>query len=482
MTEIQYVCLSDMHLGEEDSLLTNLKVGSDGVDPQNPSPVLHGLVECLQDLISRSNDGKKPTLILGGDILELALCTMDQAGMAFETFIKQAFKPGQELFSEIYFIPGNHDHHLWEMARETQYVEHVKRQAPKKKLDVPWHSTWLFQKENPNDVVESYFLNGLLKRLAKSPAYRNLSEIKIYVRYPNLGLIAKTSDRLVVITHGHYVEPLYQGMSLLKNWAFPNLPTPSNFDTIEAENFAWVDFFWSTLGRSGSFGRKIGSIYEGLRSEKKTDEYLGNLSNAIARLFDISILWEGAKVWMVKLVLRSLIKIVIKQERHQKDEALSDKIEKGLRKYMTGPLYKQIIMESGEEYPKNMTFIFGHTHKPFAKNMTDFTDYPHCVNIYNTGGWVVDTVERKHVHGASIVLLDSELNAASIQMYKEENTPGDYRIAVKEARHVGERSNTFYDNVLNLVDPDKDPWKSFSQTIAAEVDKRADLIRNRIEG
>lgn len=64
----------NMHLGEEDSLLTNLKVASTDPDPTQPSPVMKKLVECLKYLISINEDkGKKPTLILNGDILELAL-------------------------------------------------------------------------------------------------------------------------------------------------------------------------------------------------------------------------------------------------------------------------------------------------------------------------------------------------------------------------------------------------------------------------
>jgi hypothetical protein len=54
-TDIRYVCLSDMHLGEEDSLLTNLSPGSTQIDPFHASPVLQELVYCLRDLIFRND-------------------------------------------------------------------------------------------------------------------------------------------------------------------------------------------------------------------------------------------------------------------------------------------------------------------------------------------------------------------------------------------------------------------------------------------
>src|SRR5262245_50193757 len=73
MAKIKYVCLSDMHLGAENSLLTKLTTDCADTEPIKPSPALVQLVECLKSLISQNDNGEKPTLILNGDILELAL-------------------------------------------------------------------------------------------------------------------------------------------------------------------------------------------------------------------------------------------------------------------------------------------------------------------------------------------------------------------------------------------------------------------------
>ncbi|MEE8573875.1 MAG: metallophosphoesterase, partial [Thermodesulfobacteriota bacterium] len=138
MSKIKYVSLSDMHLGADNSLLTNLEQASSKTDPLKPSPVLVKLVECLRKVIGDD----KPTLILNGDILELALSYTNEAAMAFERFLEQIMPDGGELFSKIVFIPGNHDHHLWEVARETQYVNYIERQIETgTKLSKPWHIT-----------------------------------------------------------------------------------------------------------------------------------------------------------------------------------------------------------------------------------------------------------------------------------------------------------------------------------------------------
>src|SRR5213592_2593664 len=120
MPDIRYVCLSDMHLGAENSLLTNLTSDCLDTDPGIASPVLSHLVECLKELIDQNEDrDEKPTLILNGDILELALTTDNEAAMVFERLVELILpRNGERLFKEIKYIPGNHDHHLWETARE----------------------------------------------------------------------------------------------------------------------------------------------------------------------------------------------------------------------------------------------------------------------------------------------------------------------------------------------------------------------------
>ena len=94
MPDIRYVCLSDMHLGAQNSLLTNLTPSNASSDTSIASPVLIALIDCLRDLIAQNEDKEKPpTLILAGDILELALTTDNLAAMAFKRFIELILPP-----------------------------------------------------------------------------------------------------------------------------------------------------------------------------------------------------------------------------------------------------------------------------------------------------------------------------------------------------------------------------------------------------
>jgi len=147
MNDIRYVCLSDLHLGAENSILTRLiSVTNAGqklkADPTTASEVMVQLVNCLRLLISQNHGPQKPTLILNGDALELALADVNVASMVFERFMELTMKPGEELFDKtIYYNPGNHDHHLWETARETQYIEkYLSSTKWGDNLNAPWHT------------------------------------------------------------------------------------------------------------------------------------------------------------------------------------------------------------------------------------------------------------------------------------------------------------------------------------------------------
>ena len=43
-------------------------------------------------------------------------------------------------------------------------------------------------------------------------------------------------------------------------------------------------------------------------------------------------------------------------------------------------------------FPDEVTFVFGHTHKPFEEPRT-FPNLGNGVPVYNTGGWVVEPVD-----------------------------------------------------------------------------------------
>ncbi len=466
MHDIRYVCLSDTHFGAETSLLTHL-TGDGEIDPARPSPVLERLVDCLRSLIPKRTDHTQlPTLIMNGDILELALAQDNEAAMAFQRFIELTMLDGDPLFGKIIYNPGNHDHHLWETARETQFTEYVKnRIAWGDKIEPAWHTTNIFR--NP---VESCFLNSLLKRRVE------IANLPIETAYPNFGIMTDDLKKAVIFHHGHLTEDLYYLMSTLKTLIFPGSTVPGAIWDIEAENFAWIDFFWSTLGRSSAVGIGVGRIYEKLQDEGQVKSLLENLAGGLAHKYGESgklADWTEAKA--LELIFDLIYQHVSSLERHTPGETLSDSSRAVLTKYMTGPLKHQIHNELGFT-PAAVTFVFGHTHKPF-EDTTGFEGYAEPVPIYNSGGWVVDKVDREPVFGGAIILLDENLEAVSLRMYNEQAEPGQYTVRVAQA---GTTPGAFYSMIAGRVQPNTGPWKAFSETVADHVSLRAGFLARRI--
>jgi len=460
-----------MHLAADNSVLTNMLPNSIETDSTKPSPVLSQLVICLRELIGRNEGKQKPTLVLNGDILEMALAETNEAAMVFERFIELIFpKDGEALFDKnILYIPGNHDHHIWETARETQYVNFIDRIPAGTRLEIPWHTTKMFSP----DLVRGYFLTDLIQR------YPHLKDTVISIIYPNYAVVSSDGQKCVIFNHGHYVESLYSLMSTLNTMVFPDRKRPTVVYDLEAENFAWIDFFWSTMGRSGGVGRDIGLIYDKLQDEKQVEKMIANLSAGLVEKYNAPKWIAGVETqgltWLLDIILGRMAGL----ERNKPAQLLSPDAQQGLQSYMEGPLLEQIRVENKQSIPSDITFIFGHTHKPFSQDMS-FTGYPKWMKVYNSGGWVVDTVQREPIYGAAVILIDETLQAVSLRLYNQAASADEYAVRVEESTQPGVASSPFYNRISALVKPSSEPWKSFSATVAEAVDIHAWVLQRKI--
>lgn len=476
-----------MHLGEEDSLLTNVE--GDSLKTGKASEIMVKLVDCLEEIIGQNvNKNKKPTLILNGDILELSLAQTNIAAMTFDRFLELIIKKEDPLFDRIVYIPGNHDHHLWELARETQYTRYIRRH-PTDDLPFPWHKTPLcLPPISSNKRICSEFLNCIIERHSL-PAYKGIKlndSIKIEVAYPNLGLFSKDGRKCVLFHHGHFVEATYRLMSFLKAAALGiDRDMPLDVQMLESENFAWIDFFWSTMGRSGDVGEISETFYEHLSNRDQMEKLTSEIAHNLSKKSNIlSPLPESLKAAIIKKFLNMYIcgGLVSNWEKHQDRGAMGENTASGLLLYLK-TAWNQINEEQEGNTPSELTFIFGHTHKPFdlCIPLTGIlinglnTD----VNIYNTGGWVVDEEKCNENKGASIVLLDKELNPLALNMYKETRCPNTSCVNVKYSKTT---NNPIYKNIEKMIQKNKKPWSDFSNIVDIEIELRKRAIGCRLQG
>ncbi len=467
MTNVRYVCLSDLHLGEEDSLLTNIDPVSGQVAPNSPSPTLRAMAACLREVLRRNAPGAPPpTLLLLGDILELALAVSDEVVKVLAQLAALLL----DQFGEIIYVPGNHDHHVWEIARETQYLNYLRRLEHLGELKPAWHTTKVFMDMQGEDRL----VHGTLTELARALTHNQ--RVEVLTAYPNFGLPGP-GGRCLIVSHGHFIEPLYHLMSTGTSLIFSEHQVPGEVYSLEAENFAWIDFFWSAMGRQREVGRAAERIYEASHEQHSLEKLTDALAKNLAHRYNLLIPWsdwleERAFKWLLSQVLAR--RVAGQQERQRGGEALSEASETGLRWYVDGPVVNQVRTEHGQP-PPALTFVFGHTHKPFERVM-DFQPWPGA-RVLNTGGWVVDTVQPRPEQGGAAVLIDEDLNAVSLRFYRE----GQYTACVEEPLPAGQPHSALWEHVDALVRAGEEPWRCLGDTVAAEARLRMEHFRRRLE-
>jgi len=233
------------------------------------------------------------------------------------------------------------------------------------------------------------------------------------------------------------------------------------------------------MARSGKVGQNIELIYEKMQNREQFKKLLYNLAESLARKYDLPGWGDITEAKILKWCFSAAVDKVTGTERAQTARLLSQDAEKGLYEYVNRPMREQILRERKENMPYDVTFVFGHTHKPFQQDM-NFEGYPEWVNVYNTGGWVVDSVEPQALHGGAVILGDEDLNTVSLRMYNEDADPSRYSVKVEEAAHAGEENSPLYHKIRGLVRTSEDPWKTFSALAAQSVRIRAQNLRARI--
>ena len=458
MSDIKYVVVSDMHLGAENSILTNLKGNTTLTDTAHAGDALIKLVECIKEVLKTNTGPQKPTLVLNGDLIELALSTTNNSVMAFERFIELIMPVDDDfLFAdEILFLPGNHDHNLWELSRNNYFIQNLLNIRTDAEIADEINSTSLF---NPAEIP-AILLSNVIKR------YPHMEHVKVSMNYPARAFVNDSNRKCVIFCHGHYVESMYALMTSLRSSIFPDRQKPQFLDELEKENYAWIDFFWSTLGRSGSVGRDINLIYDKIQDPVQVDDMIDNIVGTFTASETNKL-----KKWVEAKALKEILEVTVGRlatsERDEPDVELSDDATQGLKTLMELYIMNELKAELHSGLPDHFTFIFGHTHKPFER-LVNYDGYSNPVKIYNSGGWVVDTKLPQQLHGGSVIFVDEEHEAVSLHCYKE----GNPEISVAQVLAEGEKNSDLFNKMQALINMGAEPWAGLAAAAMAEVSLR----------
>lgn len=368
----QSFVISDLHLGEDNSVLTYEKT-------KDKHSLVDKLIDKIREVSNRPGGKRIPELVLLGDIFDLSLAPFAEALDNVRKFINQICEA--ELFDTITYVPGNHDHHIW-----IQIMEHeifIRNIAERESIPVPYPRV-----TQPGKPWRNTFLDGLLPPHA--------SNVTLQVAYPNR-ILGLAGARRIVLHHGHFCERIWTLLSRI----FESILPTTTIEELEAFNSPLTEKIWYGLGQAGSVSALMERVYENAQVGK-----FDGLYEVIDALMEGLDRWDGkiddgwrtdATDWLSKHAIRKVVKSVLEKyvrrkqagaagasEARGKTVANDEELREGVNLYLS----KYVKIRDGEK------FIFGHTHRhepaqPFS------IDGGRTIEIANTGGWVVEPGGRK---------------------------------------------------------------------------------------
>lgn len=480
MTELQYVCLSDVHLGAKYSVLNRLDPATGDDEPGKASSSLVQVAEGLRATINTLSPASRPKLVLLGDVLEMAFADRREITMGFQRFIESFYPPGKPAaFSkEIILVPGNHDHNLWNTECDANFLNQLERVETD---DLPklMEVTAAFE---PPRLTSSY-LTAIMRR------YEHLADASVVIAYPNFGLTNEAGTRAVLMHHGHYVEPLYRLMTEAAAWIDGRSGVKVDVEQLERENGTWVDFLWSSLGSSGGISSDVLKLYEVMQDTAAMHVATSDLATRLVNQFRSVLPMSGLPDVrsLARRITKAMLSVTLgrasQMERAAFNQYLSAESLEGLKWYLEGPVYRQITEELGNRMPEDLTFVFGHTHKPFEELIPMAIEkYRIPVRVLNTGGWVLDQPRQASTQGAAAVLIDSDLNTAALRLFNNTLSGEDSRVHVR--RPVGNHEDNQLESALRNTlgeanNAAVEAWAEFSSEVHDALDLRARLMSKR---
>ncbi len=471
---LKLVCISDLHLGAKDSLLSSFD--STGHTAHQGGPVAATFAKALRETVTAmSSPGEPVRLVLLGDVLDLGLSPMGRVSRNLLNLLNELFPSKRQgdmapFAGGIIYMPGNHDHHVWRMAQDEQYVDQIKTN-----LKLPTDIQQITSiKDEP--TVHCRLVTELMQRI---PA---LQGSYCRVAYPNWAILDLEGKRAVVLHHGHYLDPTYMALSHLAQW-LGLAADPASAHGIERCNGPWIDFLWSDLGSAGRIGKSADTLYDTMMDGEASHEFAESLSKRISDFLatrvgirpNSPLLYNLTPAQCVSAAVDFTFGRTAQSQRDGYRNVLSRAMIDGLRWYLANPIAGQFKHEC-EQVPKEIAFIFGHTHKPFQDQIM-VKPYAAPSRIYNTGGWVLDEPTLMPCQGAAAMLVDSDLNVASLRLFNDVTNDKIERVRVEGIGGYGDEINPLLRSARKAVQDNEDLWSMFSD---ATCDAIVTLAKHRV--
>jgi hypothetical protein len=309
----------------------------------------------------------------------------------------------RRLFDRLIYIPGNHDHALWSLIRDSHFMHSLSRQPELSKQAAVEHVTQL------SVPRESPVLNLLGSNLPM-----NVTALPLLVANPAFRLQSWDGYEFL-FHHGHLLEDLYKMLSLLRDRILSGIPmeelkkTPlrKDFGEIEAENWPWIDFIWSGFARAGRVGHTAERVYELMSKPEGVKTLIRRVSEIIRTDYNIPYVPEGLEDNLVRYLLEKAMKregIGSDERADPRRAPFNPDLKEMVNRFITFYMRKELADEGLPPATNRTYFLFGHTHKPFIDEFQDKNTGFGRAEVINSGGWVVESDKSRPKYGAGIIL------------------------------------------------------------------------------
>lgn len=474
LAQIRFLGVSDLHSGAAASLATGLREDGRTTAPATTSPVALAFGAAVRALLTRHNQQyfgqdkaaeSAPTVILLGDVLDLAFSSRADAAETYLSWLR-GFTGGQTDFfaPDMIMLPGNHDHSLWTGARLAAEAEALASGGDA--------ALMLATPAATGDGLPGPMMTALNRRAGFGGT--------VTMRYPNFALVDKDRDRAVMLHHGHFIDATYRAMTSL-NDMLTGCPRPDiTAAQMADENANWIDFGWSSFGQASDLSRDVVTLYSGLAVGSEAHHLRQRMARGIAGKLAPHLPMGGQD--RMKTVLRYAVMGALDatlgayadEDRIGVNSALSPAGIAGLRAYIDGPATGQLTQELGK-LPQDLTFVFGHTHKPFTDTLIPGTSGP-VVHVGNTGGWYLDSPRLNGREGVALLLIDDDLNVVLLHCFATPVNGVPLKPEVRLVSRHNQGGEAFAAEIAGFMAADPDLWNGLSATAAREYEIRQNVI------
>jgi len=356
--------MSDFHIGENNGAVTTEPLHKiNYIKKEGCDYFIHNKVDMLIDRVEAhiKKHGKIDYLILIGDIFDIAVKEKsDVFNLAHDFFSK--YLVGN--FNEVIYIPGNHDHHMWELLQNDEFVN-KRIEVGKKASSLP-HTLELkleLDEHNEHKIVHLDEENHISKNynFIVSLLSNHKNKVPVHISYPNLYI--ECGQKLgICVTHGHLLEVGWnKSDEVIPHFSSIVLDDTDYFKNIERKNMPFTEF--SNYLIAQSYGESVERLVDAPRSNKFMKYIAAEFPEFFTLPCNNDSLPNICKLYKEKLIVNEYLSSVLET---MKNNELSFDI-----------------------------LLYGHTHVPsfgddynFLPKSAGGYNKEIALKLYNTGGWV----------------------------------------------------------------------------------------------